>query len=396
MAGMKRLVIVLSILLLAGSVAAQYPPSQCLPSQCPPGQPCIPSTQWRVSPPRVAVAVNPAIVRVGSRYGKITDYGSGTIVERRGKTAYVLTCWHTLRDGRARDVFVVIKGRRYTARVMHTDPLWDVAVLAIADPGIVPIPLGTTQLTKGQRIMAAGFGSGGYRQIAGTLVGFSAPQSSAPFELMRVSVGSRLGDSGGPLLYRGRVVGVISTTSGTYSYGPCLPRLRRILRAVLPPYPNRPAVIVPRPVVVVPVQPPSPPPIVTPAPEIDYDKLAAAVLKQMDMEALRGPVGLPGADGAPGSAGADGAPGLPGSPGADGVAGSGVTIDVAALAVQVAKILDSEPLFQVVHRNPKTGKTIPQVDPRTGEEFETQAVWRGDTYVVYLYKRSDLQQVASP
>lgn len=309
---MRGLHSVFCVLLLAGSAWGQCPPGQVCPT-------CPTVTQgWR--PVRPAVPVNPAIVRVGSRAGNTTDYGSGTIIERRDKAAYVLTCWHTLRDGGAKNVFVVANGRRYPARVKHTDRTWDVAVLAIADPGIAPIPMATADPRKGQAISLAGFGSGSYRQVSGTLAGFAAPQSGAAFEWMRVSAGARMGDSGGPFLYRGRVVGLVSATSGYVSYGPCLPRLRRILRFVLPPYPNRPGVIVPKPIVLGPPRPAPQPTLVPPKPSpsvttavIDYDKLAAAILRQIDLADLRGPEGPAGPQGLPGEVGPQGKPGADGA-----------------------------------------------------------------------------------
>lgn len=321
-----------------------------------PGVPLVPTRPQSAAPtPRQVAVVNPAIVRVGSRYGRFTDYGTGTIINRRGKTAIVLTCWHTLRDGGAKDVFVVANGRRYHARVLHTDRTWDVAVLQIQDPGITPIAMATTSPIRGQTMILAGLGQGqgNYRQVSGQLQGYRAPQGATNFQWMAVAAGSRDGDSGGPVLYRGRVVGLVSTTSGYASYGPCLPRLRMILRAVLPPYPNRPGVIVPKPVVVVPVSPSVlPAPVTTDPPTIDYDKLAEAILKQLDLESLRGPTGLQG---------------LPGNDGQTGDAGPTPAIDIDYLTASVlAKLFDEEnpllpPVVLEIHH--PDGKVFTQAKP---------------------------------
>jgi hypothetical protein len=128
-------------------------------------------------------------------------------------------------------------------------------------------------------------------------------------------------------------------------------------------------------------------PPVSAAPEINYDLLAAAVIQRLDLEALRGPRGEDGPQGPPGPPGEQGPPGERGETGA---AGPTPAIDVDALAAKIKAMLDDEPLFSVVHKNPKTGEIIPQLDPVTGKEFEVQTVRRGDNYVIYLYRRSDL------
>jgi len=317
--------VVLSLLLL--------PPiarGQCFPTgQCP-----VPTQGWRpqlIAPVRAAPVQtqNPAIVRIGCQYGSTTDLGSGTIVDRRDGVAYVLTAWHTFRDsgGRGR-AFVWAGGREYNATLVHADKLWDVALLKIADPGIRPLPLSDATPTRGQQIWIAGFGSGRYRHAAGQLAGFAAPdRDGSAFELMTVSTGAREGDSGGPMIgVRGGVVGVISATTGRSTYGCCLPRLRRILRAVLPPYPNRPGIILPKPrqVVVMPEKPQAPPaatvlPPVAPA--------NAAILKRLadlerEVQTLREQVevctGRQGPAGPAGPAGPRGPPGPPGPPGKHG------------------------------------------------------------------------------
>lgn len=325
----------LSILLLAlllPAIARGQTPQRCPTGQCP-----VPTQGWRPQQRSIVPAPvqtgNPAIVRVGDRYGSATSYGSGTIVSRRGGVAYIVTCWHTFRDsgGRGR-ALVWAAGRQYDAAMVCVDELWDVALLKIADPGIRPLPLSDATPARGQQIWLAGFGGGRYRHAAGQLAGFAAPdRAGSAFELMTVSTGARQGDSGGPMIgVRGRVVGIISATDGRSTYGCCLPRLRRILRAVLPPYPNRPGILLPKPrqVEVMPETPRTPPvaPVLPPvAPVLPAVAPAnTAMLKRLadlerEVRTLREQVaacaGLEGPVGPSGPAGPRGPPGPPGSEG---------------------------------------------------------------------------------
>ena len=367
--------VLLLVLLLPAVAFGQVP---C----CPTGQCPVPTQGWQLSPstgrnvyrwdpgvPLLGTRViptivsqppqrprqpqqtaNPAIVRIGDRYRAVkngrqvemTVYGSGTIVDRRNGVAYVLTVWHTFRDssGRGRP-FVWAGGKEYNATLIHTDRLWDVAVLKIVDPKIKPLPLSDTAATRGQQIWIAGFGEGGsYRHVAGQLTQFVPPKAAGvpvagvPFEWMDISTRARDGDSGGPMIgVRGGVVGIISSTAvnGRSTVGPCLPRLRRILRAVLPPYPRRPGIILPKPRVV--VMPDKPPPVVLPVPPVApantalLERIAAleiqvkALQKQcaacVAREGPEGPMGRDGPRGLPGLAGKDGADGPQGLPGKD-------------------------------------------------------------------------------
>ena len=46
-------------------------------------------------------------------------------------------------------------------------------------------------------------------------------------------------------------------------------------------------------------------------------------------------------------------------------------------------------VFYVEHRDPKTDAIIPQVDPRTGAVYQTQSMYWGDTYTLYLPQLSN-------
>ena len=220
---------------------------QCPGTVCP-----LPNRGWRASPrPPVTSrtpAIPPAIVRVGCHQPGSRSYATGTIILRSGKSAYVLTCAHLLgAQGTKARAYAIIKGNQYEARVEQVDRIWDIALLRIADPGIAPVDLAESTPKQGETIRLMGFGTGSYRQIAGQMLGFAAPAETSRFQLLRVSVGSRDGDSGGPMLNsRGKLVGVISSTNGRETYGCCLPRLRQMLRVLLAGHCPQPGIADPR------------------------------------------------------------------------------------------------------------------------------------------------------
>lgn len=337
---MKRLLILLCLLpsLAFGQVCC--PSGNCGPQAVPGlstgGWQAVP-IQRRAAMPvqrQAAVAANPAIVRVVCRYRvvkegrqvEVTGIGSGTIFDRRDGAAYVVTCEHGPKQG----MFVLAGGREYGATIVRQDALWDVIVLRINDPGIKPLPIADTAPMRGDTVWVAGWGLGTYRHTRGQLVGFSAPSRSTPFELAEISAVCRQGDSGGPMLGpRGRIVGVISGTDDRTTTGCGFHRLRRILRAVLPPYPRRAGVIVPKPIVVVPVKP-SP---VTPAP--NYDALVARIaalekrLAKLEAGATIGPQGPRGQAGPQGEQGEQGL---------TGGAGPTPAVDIKAIIAQLPPV----------------------------------------------------------
>ena len=352
----NTIIALLLVVLLAGVVEAQRP--------CPPGMICPAPTRggWPslISPVRSQQprqVGNPAIVRVGCRYRAtrrgqlmdVTDYGSGTIFARRDGVAYVVTCWHTFQDsGGKGSISVWAGGRQYGAIAVETDELWDVVALKIKDPGIKPLPLADAAPTRGQKIWIAGFGSGAYRHAAGQLTGFRAPgRNGSAFELMSVSTGAREGDSGGPMIgVRGRVVGVISTTNGRSTYGCCLPRLRRILQAVLPPYPNRPGIVLPKPRQVAPMEPKQQTPPVAPA---NTALLARVAELEKLVKALQEQVAASVAEKGP--------PGEQGPIGKDGPRGPPLDLDEL-----VAKVLGKLPLVKLGLQYPH-GKVVELAKP---------------------------------
>lgn len=296
--------------------------AQCANGKCPPRPtPSLDIGGWKAP----AAKHNPAIIRVYVNEGNGPSYaGSGTVFRQKGKVAYVLTAAHVIKDRIKNDVTVWTGRQLYQATVLSEDRLWDVAVLRIADPRVIPIFLADKMPSTGDSVECSGFGPNGvYRYTQGPVTQFVSPGKDLPLEWIEVKVASKPGDSGGPIVnMKGRIVGLINGSDGHITAGPCLPRIRRIVDDL---FGRRPPVISP-PARILPVNPPALPglpPVVPPAmSEINYDKLAKAILRLMDLDDFWGAAGPAGPQGSAGPTGSRGPKGENGEPGACGVPGA--------------------------------------------------------------------------
>lgn len=208
----------------------------------------------------LAKAASGQVVRVE----RGNSIGSGTVFEAAGKHAWVLTAAHVLDD--RGPIIVTARGKRYAARIIKADKLWDVAYLVIDNPGIPARPLAKNKPRIGEVLWVEGLRSGRQR---GWLNQWFAPAKSEEFDLLGLSgAQARSGDSGGAVVdSAGRLVGVV--TAGGSPAAPCVATCSgRIFRIFCGP-PNCPPQT--RPIVAVPPPPTSPlvalPPAREPAPE---------------------------------------------------------------------------------------------------------------------------------
>ncbi|MCA9185424.1 MAG: trypsin-like peptidase domain-containing protein, partial [Planctomycetales bacterium] len=82
------------------------------------------------------------------------DFATGVIIDRSG---LILTNYHAIGDPRQHDYAVWVHRRGYRAEVHGADPYYDLAVLKIEAPELVPIEFGdASQLRKGQFVIALG------------------------------------------------------------------------------------------------------------------------------------------------------------------------------------------------------------------------------------------------
>jgi len=139
--------------------------------------------------------------------------GSGAIIDPRG---YILTNHHVIEDARKLEV-TLANGKKYTARLVGSDPDSDLAVVKIEArrEELTVIPMGTSGALKvGQKVLAIGnpFGLGqtlttGVISSVGRMLRAS---SGLPVEdIIQTDASINPGNSGGPLIdSSGKMIGI--------------------------------------------------------------------------------------------------------------------------------------------------------------------------------------------
>jgi S1-C subfamily serine protease len=145
--------------------------------------------------------------------GQSTTLGSGFIYDNQGR---VLTSYDIVKGAKTVNVSFV-DGNNFTAKVIGTDPLNDVAVLQIADNSsvekVVPLTIAnSSSLRVGQQVIAIGnpFGlSDTMTTGAVTETGRLLPTPESRTNVIQTDVAINPGESGSPLLnLQGQVVGM--------------------------------------------------------------------------------------------------------------------------------------------------------------------------------------------
>lgn len=182
-----------------------------------------------------------SIVRVECGRG----IGTGTLVARYEQDGqqggYVLTCKHVVEEGPACVVvwnngyrangYVDVRGERYDTALIRVAPSAEAAVLPVADD---PAPVNVT-------VQVFGYG-GQYNQSVNSLRLMRGEVKVRGYE----EFGNEIrivcdpwcmsGDSGGPIVFQGKVVGIISgyNPQRRDTRGPHYQPIRNLLRTVLP------------------------------------------------------------------------------------------------------------------------------------------------------------------
>ncbi len=178
-----------------------------------------PTPAWRYVAPKKHHA---AVVRIYCQDDVRTrSIGSGTLVRWNGRIV-VLTARHVVKD--AKSIVVELWDKKtYRARVLKTDPTWDVAVLELCGRPervvAVDVELGDAAMQKaGNRLESCGYGPDGkLASNSGLFIGYrrSSQAINGPDDWMVISGHARQGDSGGPVFNeRGHLVGVLWGTDG--------------------------------------------------------------------------------------------------------------------------------------------------------------------------------------
>lgn len=157
--------------------------------------------------------------------------GSGVIISPDG---YIVTNNHVV-DG-ATDIRVTMSDRRiFSAKVVGTDPLTDLAVIKINASNLESLPLGdSTKLHPGQTVLAFGNPLGfRFSVTRGIVSALNRPNPDAsnrrkPGEFIQTDAAINPGNSGGPLVdARGEVIGIntflVSESGGFSGMGFAIP-----------------------------------------------------------------------------------------------------------------------------------------------------------------------------
>jgi hypothetical protein len=166
---------------------------------------------------------HPAVARIMSVETNAASFGSGTLVYKQGKHALLVTNHHVIRDSKEEILVSFPNGFRSSAKVVASDPTWDLAALLIWSPAMDAVAITKTAPEPGERLTIAGYGSGRYRAVSGICSQYVSPGLSQPAEMVELKAVARQGDSGGPIFNQeGELAGVLfgagwRTTAGSYS-----------------------------------------------------------------------------------------------------------------------------------------------------------------------------------
>lgn len=176
----------------------------------------------------------PVVARVSAARGAERDIGSGVLVQSTGSRGIVVTNWHVVRDNRDGITVAWPDGTKAAGRVVASDPVWDLAAVAVAPPGAPPVPIAAQAPRIGDRLTIAGYGPHGrYLEQTGAVTMYASPPGRHPQQWVECRAAARNGDSGGPMFdSNGELAGVLFGSRDGLTVGSCSTRLRAFLASV--------------------------------------------------------------------------------------------------------------------------------------------------------------------
>ena len=172
-----------------------------------------------------ATATGVVVVNTRLVYGGGAGAGTGIVLTSSGR---VLTNNHVIRGAGSIRVAVPSTGRSYTATVAGYSVSKDVALLELRDAsGLQTVQTGNSSTVRvGDRVVAVGNSGGrGLTTKSGRVTGLNRSitlsDDGTPFTLpglIETTAPLRSGDSGGPLLSNGRVIGIDAAASAGAIY----------------------------------------------------------------------------------------------------------------------------------------------------------------------------------
>lgn len=186
---------------------------------------------------QVVRLVKPSVVHIEAKWQRENRYNSGLsssveeagsgIIIRIGEKDYVLTNRHVIKKAEMANIRLQLAdGRLIKARQVWTDPETDVAVIHVADEGLVPAKIGDSKKMEiGDFVLAAGSPFGLSHSITYGIISAKGRRDLQLGEdtvryqnFMQTDAAINPGNSGGPLInLRGQVIGIntaIASNSG--------------------------------------------------------------------------------------------------------------------------------------------------------------------------------------
>ncbi len=170
-----------------------------------------------------------AVIKCGQEVGGGHSYsGTGTVVCRENG-GIVLSVAHIF-EGQGQCWIDWGNGRRSYARLIGRDAAQDLAVLQAQgvpdDVPVIPVAAQSEFAPGGSQVEFIGYGGGNFRHFTANTVGYDPARPGAPILMDFVSIS---GDSGGPVLYQGKLVAVQWGHNGTHSMGSSCGKIQEFL-----------------------------------------------------------------------------------------------------------------------------------------------------------------------
>ena len=158
--------------------------------------------------------------------GNTQSFGTGTLIQ----PTLVITNWHVIQD--CAGVIQIVFPDDFTceARIVESNRQWDLAILQTESFTAPPIELGESPKI-GDIVTVGGYGgiANKYQSDTGKVLGFCSPGKDAPDDFFQIDADVRSGDSGGPILKDGKLVGILFGGDANSTYGITVGRVRKFL-----------------------------------------------------------------------------------------------------------------------------------------------------------------------
>lgn len=190
----------------------------------------------RVRVPTKRQARDPRVPLLLVQTGEGQGFGTAVLISVEKQGAYYLTNRHMTPAGNNATYTLVTKDEKFEAIYIKSDRQLDLALLWAAPVKVAPLRIAIRAPPLKSAIGLYGWS---YGKIFGIQEGHvlehgndcDCPQCRGRdwTDWIRVTPGANLGQSGGPIMHRGQVVGLIARTDGSWTLGPDAVGIRKFL-----------------------------------------------------------------------------------------------------------------------------------------------------------------------